>query len=82
MEKKVYQIRYAIKDKDTKRVKVRRIDNVMAIDLKDAEEILKEKWFAFDIKILDVLNEWSLEGYIIEKDSRNAYGDLFYKTIE
>ena len=69
MEKKVYQVRYSIKDKETKRVKTRRIYNVMATDLKDVEDILREKWFMYEIEINDVLNEWSLEEYIKAKDN-------------
>jgi hypothetical protein len=68
MEKKVYQVRYSIKDKETKRVKTRRIYNVMATDLKDVEDILREKWFMYEIEINDVLNEWSLEEYIRAED--------------
>ena len=69
MEKKVYKVRYSIKDKKTKRVKTRRIYNVMATDLKEVEDILREMWFMYEIEINDVLNEWSLEEYIKAKDN-------------
>ncbi len=68
MEKKVYKVRYSIKDKKTKRVKTRRIYNVMATDLKEVEDILREMWFMYEIEINDVLNEWSLEEYIRAED--------------
>ena len=82
MEKKVYQVRYSIKDKETKRVKTRRIYNVMATDLKDVEDILREKWFMYEIEINDVLNEWSLEEYIVRKDEKYTTITLdSYETI-
>ena len=33
----------------------------------------------YEIEINDVLNEWSLEEYIIRKDKNDAYGKLIYK---
>lgn len=82
MEKKVYQVRYSIKDKETKRVKTRRICNIMATDLKDVEDILREEWFMYEIEINDVLNEWSLEEYIVRKDEKYTTITLdSYETI-
>lgn len=69
MEKKVYQIQYAIKDKETKRVRNRRIYNIMATDLNDAVNIIQERWLPFEIEILNILNEWNLEDYIVAKDN-------------
>lgn len=82
MEKKIFRIRYEIQDKETKRPRTRRIYNVMAIDLKNAIDMLKKKWFAFEIEILDVLSELSLEEYIIEKSSGAIGGELLYKIEE
>lgn len=75
MEKKVYQVRYSIKDKKTKRVKTRHMSDVIATDLKEVEDILRETWFMYEIEVNDILNEWSLEEYLIGSD----IGGLIYR---
>lgn len=83
MEKKVYQIRYTMKDKETKKLRNKHFCNIMAIDIIDAEAILREEWSAFEIEEIQFIKKLSLEQYIITEDTNillyRKHGKIYKK---